>query len=307
MLPPRAAIIPCAFPSVTYLYSHCALVPDLCYQAPRVASSVHLGAAVRLCYTTGVRRAVKWQLSWDRGVGMSASSELASLWPADVIHVNEDGWVLINRGGKYGVAPGLRLMVVGSSIRDLRDLYAPGADQDTPTAELPVALRLRRTYELLEVVHVEECCAIAIAARVPPDRRPTIYRGPEGELLVWVPLTADFTWPRPGDDGAADANQADEPDDQAQDGYDGQDGAEADDDAPPERMEQEDERWELALPLNSVSVGDIVLPALPAASQAATAEASALAAATSSPPASTDQHTTPFDAGRSYDWMKPQG
>jgi hypothetical protein len=234
---------------------------------------------------------------------MSASSELASLWPADVIHVNEDGWVLINRGSKHGVALGLRLMVVGSSIRDLHDLYAPGADQDTPTAELPVALRLRRTYELLEVVHVEESCAIAIAARVPPDRRPTIYRGPEGELLVWVPLTADFTWPRPGDDGAADANQADEPDDQAQDG---QDDADADDDAPPEQMEQEDERWELALPLNSVSVGDIVLPALPAASQAATAEAGVLVAATASPAAGAEQHTTPFDAGRSYDWMKPQ-
>jgi hypothetical protein len=234
---------------------------------------------------------------------MNAGSELVSLWPADVIHVNEDGWVLINRGSKHGVAPGLRLMVVGSSIRDLRDLYAPGTDRDTPTEELPVALRLRRTYELLEVVHVEESCAIAIAARVPPDRRPTIYCGPEGELLVWVPLTADFTWPRPRDDGAADANQADEPDDQAQDR---QDGAEADHDTPPEQMEQEDERWELALPLNSVSVGDIVLPALPAASQAATAKDSALATVAASPAAPTDQHTTPFDAGRSYDWMKPQ-
>ena len=235
---------------------------------------------------------------------MNAGSELASLWPADVIHVNEDGWVLINRGGKHRVAPGLRLMVVGSSIRDLHDLYAPGADQDTPAEELPVALRLRRTYELLEVVHVEESCAIAIAARVPPDRRPTVYRGPEGELLVWVPLPAEFTWPHPGDDGAADANQAEETDEQTQDE---QDDAGAAGDTPPEQMEQEDERWELALPLNSVSVGDVVLPALPAASQAATAEASALAAATSSPPASTDQHTTPFDAGRSYDWMKPQG
>jgi hypothetical protein len=61
-----------------------------------------------------------------------------STWPADIIHVNEDGWVLINRGRAHGVLPGLRLLVVGSGIRELRDLFPAaargGGERDEPAA-----------------------------------------------------------------------------------------------------------------------------------------------------------------------------
>src|SRR5258708_33971705 len=98
-------------------------------------------------------------------------------WPADVIHVNEDGWVLLNRGRRHGVSAGLRLLVVGQGIRELRDLYAAEPAGDTP----PLALRIRRTYEQLEVVHAEGECAVAIATRTPPERRPHVYTGPSGK------------------------------------------------------------------------------------------------------------------------------
>ena len=86
---------------------------------------------------------------------MSTSQPASAPWPADVIHVNEDGWVLINRGSRHGVAVGLHLLVVGASIRDLHDLFAPDASSETQ----PPVLRIRRTYELLEVIYAEEDCA----------------------------------------------------------------------------------------------------------------------------------------------------
>lgn len=212
-------------------------------------------------------------------------------WPADIIHVNEDGWVLVNRGRAHGITPGLHLLVVGQGIRELRDLFSQASDS---SGEEP-ALRIRRTYEQLEVIHVQDRSAIAIATRTPPERRPSVYRGPDGELLVWVPLPAGFTWPQPGaaPDDAADADDADgDPDIEAD--------VEADTevtDAPPERGEQDDQRWEEALPLNGVNVGDIVLPAIPATSAAS--KVSAGIASTGEP------HANPFESGRSYDWMKP--
>jgi hypothetical protein len=210
-------------------------------------------------------------------------------WPADVIHVNEDGWVLVNRGREHGVVPGLRLLVVGQSVRELRDLFAEGAmDEHAPV------LRIRRTYELLDVIHVEATCAIAVAARTPVERRPQIYRGPEGELLVWVPLPSAFTWPLPGEAAAGEAS-TDETDGErtaasAEDAEDTEDT----EDAPPERSEQDDERWEEALPLNGVSVGDRVLPAIPAAGTAGTTSAAVSGAS-----------GNPFETGRAYDWMQP--
>src|SRR5258708_38670202 len=89
-------------------------------------------------------------------------------WPADVIHVNEDGWVLLNRGRRHGVSAGLRRLAVGPGIRELRDLYAAEAAGDTP----PPALRSRRTCGQLEGSHAEEDCAAAIATRAPQQRRP---------------------------------------------------------------------------------------------------------------------------------------
>ncbi len=239
---------------------------------------------------------------------MSASQPASSPWPADVIHVNEDGWVLINRGSRHGVTMGLRLLVVGTGIRDLHDLFAPDASSEAQ----PPALRIRRTYELLEVVHAEENCAVAIATRTPAARRPTVYRGPEGELLVWAPLPEGYTWPPPN--SSTDARQPESPpwapatdDDAATDDEESSDAGEAD--APPERAPQDDEPWEEALPLNSVSVGDIVLPALPAtpsAPAAPHAPASSSSGGGSSPTGSHDP-TSPFETGRSYDWMKKPG
>ena len=223
-------------------------------------------------------------------------------WLADVIHVNEDGWVLVNRGREHGVSLGLRLLVVGQGIRELRDLFAEGAvDEHAPV------LRIRRTYELLDVIHVEAACAIAVAARTPMERRPQIYRGPDGELLVWVPLPSDFTWPPPGEtsDAASDTSDANEADGEraaasdkeefAADETTSNEDAEDTEDAPPERSEQDDERWEEALPLNGVSVGDRVLPAIPAAGVAGTTSATAGNTASGNP----------FETGRAYDWMRP--
>ncbi len=221
----------------------------------------------------------------------------AGIWPADVIHVNEDGWVLVNRGREHGVAPGLRLLVVGQGIRELRDLFAAGTvDEHAPV------LRIRRTYELLDVIHVEAACAIAVAARTPVERRPRIYHGPDGELLVWVPLPSTFTWPLPGEtpDAASDTSDADETSGErtATNNEGIEDAENAAEDAPPERSEQDDERWEEALPLNGVSVGDRVLPAIPAAG---------VASATGGTSGATGSGAgNPFETGRAYDWMQPE-
>jgi hypothetical protein len=216
------------------------------------------------------------------------------------------------------VLPGLRLLVVGEGIRVLHDLFAPEA-QGVSDEPLP-ALRIRRIYEQLEVIHAEPACAIAIAARTPPERRPSVYQGPKGELLVWVPLPADFTWPRPGeqdspaqdaflDDTSAALDAVGEAADQS--GGTASEGGEAVTDNPPEHAEQEDERWEEALPLNGISVGDLVVPALPAAgSEAVTLSPTALGGVPAPGvmglgAAGGEPHTNPFETGRDYDWIKP--
>jgi hypothetical protein len=237
-------------------------------------------------------------------------------WPADVIHVNEDGWVLINRGTQHGIPVGLRLLVVGAGMRELRDLFAGGGETETAVSEdedvattdqtdEPLVLRTRRTYELLEVVHVEPSCAIAIAARTPAERRPQFYRGPEGDLLVWVPLPADFTYPKADSDEDEDEVGDEEADEQTA----GETEGDTQIDAPPQRADQEDERWEEALPLNGVGVGDQVVPAVPAAPAAtstSTAQKGRAGTSPSAPAAPGEPPLTQFEQGRSYDWMKPQ-
>jgi hypothetical protein len=226
-------------------------------------------------------------------------------WPADVIHVNEDGWVLINRGQRAGVFAGLQLLVVGSGVRALRNLFASGSDGGS-TGDEPVVLRIRRTYEQLEVVYAEADCAVAVATRTPLARRPSFYRGPGGELLVWVPLPEGYTYPPP-DTGSApddeDEDDVDEPADEADDGADG-DTAEPAPDLPPETGEQDDKRWEEALPLNGVSVGDLVVPAIPVS--ATVGEPTGAGTSVSVIPASpgTEPQANPFEAGQSYDWLK---
>ena len=236
---------------------------------------------------------------------MSAgSTDSGNLWPAEIIHVNEDGWVLVNRGRQHGVVPGLRLLVVGTGIRELRNVMVPGDDQ-------PLALRIRRTYEELDVLFAEETCAVAVATRAPVERRPKFYRGPDGELLIWIPLPAGWTYPRPDstDDAQDSANDDPGTDDQEdQDSADEEDGV--DDtgnsetpDAPPEVGEQDDVRWEEALPLNGVTVGDLVVPAIPAEGASTTNPTGAAA----TPAAAGDPATpNPFEAGRDYGWMKPE-
>ncbi len=267
---------------------------------------------------------------------MSSGTGSGGIWPADVIHVNEDGWVLINRGQQHGVPVGLRLLVVGAGARELRDLFANEAtSHETETggereegeqadeAEAPVVLRTRRTYELLEVVHVEPACAVAIAARTPAERRPQFYRGTQGELLVWAPLPATFTYPQPNANGEDEEDEDADVEEQSQrDGqpYDQDEAGEMADaapvDAPPQRAgaEQEDERWEEALPLNGVGVGDQVVPAAPIGPaqppRTAAAPAGANTATSSAPGAKTRQGnagaTNPFEEGKDYDWMKPR-
>jgi hypothetical protein len=244
----------------------------------------------------------------SQGIGGTAT------WPADIIHVNEDGWVLINRGRAHGVLPGLRLLVVGSGIRELRDLFPAAARvvAGDATSQPPApALRTRRTYEQLDVVYSEDACAVAVATRTPPERRPEFYRGLEGELLVWVPLPAGFTWPQPGADEhdlPPDAVANGDTGDRQEESWDEDDTAdtagEDEVDTPPELAEQDDERWEEALPLNGVNVGDRVVPAVPVAMTAAPAATAASAPAAGAP--SAEPRENPFESGRDYEWMKPQ-
>jgi hypothetical protein len=260
---------------------------------------------------------------------MTSSAGPVATWPADVIHVNEDGWVLINRGAQHGVPVGLRLLVVGAGARELRDLF-PAAAQPTENMEAeaggagagvdePIVLRTRRTYELLEIVHVEPDCAIAIAARTSTERRPEFYRGPDGDLLIWVPLPTDFTYPRADSEDEDEEEDEEEPYDEATtDAEDGAGQGTPEIDSPPQRADQEDERWEQALPLNGVGVGDQVVPAVPVSavrpaqprrstgSAPGTSGASSASAPTATQSASDEQPLTPFEQGRSYDWMKPQ-
>lgn len=214
-------------------------------------------------------------------------------WPAQIIHVNEDGWVLVNRGTRHGVLVGLPLLVVSPAPRDLRDLRDVSGD-GTPD-DAPAALRIRRTFELLEVIHAEEACAIAIAARTPQERRPSIYRGPENEVLVWVPLPPAYTYPDPlaPDDDAAPA---------ATDDADATDAGDTDDsdslvsyNEPPTEGDQNDRRWEHALPLNGVNVGDNVVLARPITAPGASALSTSATAAT---------NDNPFESGRDYDWAR---
>ena len=229
------------------------------------------------------------------------------IWPAAIIHVNEDGWVLINRGRRHGILSGLRLLVVGTGVRELRDLSATEEDAS------PV-LRIRRTYEELDIVYVEEVCAVAVATRAPTARRPRCYCGPEGELLVWVPLPDAWTYPQPGSeqDVSDDEDDAeDTPDDTYQDEAEPATGDEADDDAPdvpPAAGEQDDQRWEQALPLNGVAVGDLVVPAIPAAgtTSALSGDTASIPSQTAPALANTSTDSNPFELGREYGWMKSE-
>lgn len=124
-----------------------------------------------------------------------------------------------------------------------------------------------------------------------------------------MPLPANFTWPHAQTPDEAETDEESDgspssddeqtgPDDETQ-ATGAEDEADGDDDEA--LPEQQDERWEQALPLNGTNVGDLVLPALPISpTDGAQQQAAAVAADASHASASTI-----FDAGRSYDWLKP--
>jgi len=224
-----------------------------------------------------------------------------------VIHVNEDGWVVINRGAQDGVSDGMRFAVLGErNARQIRNLFPSGEPADK-TAH-PVVLRADTAYELLRVILVERACCVAISDRVPPERTPQPFLGPQGELLLYTPPSADWRYDAldleessadaPTDE-AADAENEGAEDRAAEDSADEADGpaepalgegdAEAESTAEVAGRQQE-RLWDGALPLNAVQVGDVVVLALsyqPGACEGFAAEAREPAAAdASAPPAS---------------------
>ncbi|HEY7355458.1 MAG TPA: hypothetical protein VH590_03295 [Ktedonobacterales bacterium] len=218
-----------------------------------------------------------------------------------VIHVNEDGWVVINRGAEHGVSDGLRFAVLGERTpRQIRDLFAAGEGAEKPASS--VVLRADTAYELLRVILVERQCCVAISDRVPPERTPQPFVGPQGELLIYTPPPADWRYDaldldEASEDAPDEANDAEEADDPAEDEAASEPAADASAEDDADLAGQQQERlWDGALPLNAVQVGDEVVMALPYRPGAWAAPAAAEASA----PATADAPTTPS----SYDWLK---
>jgi hypothetical protein len=231
-----------------------------------------------------------------------------------VIHVNEDGWVVINRGAQDGVSNGLRFAVLGErQARQIRNLFPSGAASGTSAR--PVVLRADTAYELLRVILVERQCCVAISDRVPPERTPQPFLGPQGELLIYTPPPTDWRYDaldleEASDDTAtaeaAEARDAGEEtpaeDDSASEAS--EQSATAAEDALADEEEsaaalaaqQQERLWDGALPLNAVQVGDEVVMAQPYRpgmwEGAASAEASAPGEA-SAP-----------NGPAAYDWLK---
>lgn len=237
-----------------------------------------------------------------------------------VIHVNEDGWVVINLGTRDGVQEGQRFAVLGERHpRQIHDPFAP----ETPKPSSQPVLRVDTAYELLRVILVERQCCIAISARVPPERTPQPFLGPQGELLLYTPAPADWRYDAFELEEASEEDEAevrDTNDEQAEEsgalsadeGDQAEDAADAIEDAEEvledsaETMARQQERlWDGSLPLNAVQVGDEVILAQPY-SPAGLALLHAMqgsAAETGQPPSlSPSGDLTP---PATYDWMKP--
>lgn len=225
-----------------------------------------------------------------------------------VIHVNEDGWVVINRGAQDGVSDGQRFAVLGErNPRQIRDPFPTREGADAP--DRPVVLRADTAYEVLRVILVERQCCVAISDRVPPERTPQPFLGPQGELLLYTPPPADWRYDalelEEGKDSPADEADAASDDNQAEDDAASESEPEGetrgastpvDEESAADLAERQQERlWDGALPLNAVQVGDEVVMALPYRPGAWEGpEASA------SSPAPADAAATPS----SYDWLK---
>ncbi len=231
-----------------------------------------------------------------------------------VIHVNEDGWVVINRGAQDGVSEGLRFAVLGErSPRQIRDLFPASEAADTTSAR-PVVLRADTAYELLRVILVERACCVAISDRVPPERTPQVFLGPQGELLVYTPPPADWRYDALDLEGSEEASADDAAEASEEDGEASAEGAAAEetgataeqDAAEAEESDadltgrQQERLWDGALPLNAVQVGDQVVMALPYRPGAGEGPASTEASEAVSADAPADGPDKPA----SYDWLK---
>lgn len=217
-----------------------------------------------------------------------------------VIHVNEDGWVVINRGSQDGVVEGQKFVVLGErNPRQIHDLYPEGAENSR--AAQPAVLRVDTAYELLRVILVERACCVAISDRVPQDRTPLPFLGPQGELLLYTPpppdwrydaLDLDETQEETGEEDDEDEDEGDEAEAEA-----GDDAADESEDAAIDPTTQQDRLWDGALPLNALQVGDEVVlaqPYLPGA------WATNSAAGENTPTSSNAAATMP----EAYDWFK---
>ncbi len=219
-----------------------------------------------------------------------------------VIHVNEDGWVVINRGAQDGVSEGQRFAVLGErNPRQIRDLF-PAATGDP--SDLPVVLHTDTAYELLRVILVERRCCVAISDRVPPERTPQMFLGPQGELLVYTPPPPDWRYDaldleeaaENADDAADESGEGD--DDEAEEVETAETAAEDDLVA-----KQQERLWDGSLPLNALQVGDEVIqaqPYHPGAWATSIAEISAPSTETSAAPDASDPPTD----HQAYDWLK---
>ncbi len=231
-----------------------------------------------------------------------------------VIHVNEDGWVVINRGAQDGVSEGQRFAVLGErNPRSIRDLFVSAEAAEERVGQ--VVLRADTAYELLRVILVERQCCVAISDRVPPERTPQAFLGPQGELLVYTPPPADWRYdaldldeadedaptaaqeqqPTPGSEAASDDTASEAaPEDEG-------DAANAADLAP----RQQERLWDGALPLNALQVGDEVVmarPYHPGAWEASAAVETTAPAAGDDPPTPATSDSAAPDG--SYDWLK---
>jgi hypothetical protein len=225
-----------------------------------------------------------------------------------VIFVSEDGWVAINRGMQDGVAEGQKFVVLGErNPRQIHNLYPEGAENSR--APQPVVLRVDTAYELLRVILVERECCIAISDRVPQERTPQPFLGPQGELLLYTPPPPDWrfdaldlqeTQTEP-DTEDEDAEEIDEDQAEAEDDIAGEEEhAEAPEDAMIDPNTQQDRLWDGALPLNALQVGDEVVLARPYQSGAWAASNTNSTPVETSPASSSATLST----SDSFDWFK---
>jgi hypothetical protein len=191
--------------------------------------------------------------------------------------------------------------------RQVRDLFPSGEAAGERARQ--VVLWADTAYELLRVILVEHQCCVAISDRVPPERTPQPFIGPQGELLLYTPPPVDWRY------DALDLEAASEdeaPDESGQTGEENSDTLEQDQAAseteesadaeseardPADLAAQQQERlWDGALPLNAVQVGDEVVLAQP---YRPGAWADALAGKASAP-----TEGGPAAAPAAYDWLK---